>query len=123
MRGTVQLNFGQHWLTTTVREYRSSIVVAVYVILFGVVVAGLEFTPQVPSYLSRYTSFLFSFLGRGLFYVFVGSLMLEGDVLRIIAGTIVGVIGLAYAALEFVPSIEPPATMREADSSWGAEQV
>lgn len=49
--------------------------------------------------------------------------MLHDHVLRIIAGSIVGIIGLGYIALEFVPSIEPPANMREADPSWGAEQV
>ncbi|PGH29802.1 hypothetical protein GX50_07441 [[Emmonsia] crescens] len=86
-------------------------------------VGALEFIPQPPSYLSRHASFLFSFLGRGIFYVFVGSIILEGSVLRIIAGTIVGIIGLGYVALEFVPSIEPPSTMREADSTWGSEQV
>ena len=48
---------------------------------------------------------------------------MEGHVLRIIAGSIVGIIGLAYVALEFVPSIEPPPNMREADTTWGAEQV
>ncbi|EDN03019.1 hypothetical protein I7I51_08068 [Histoplasma capsulatum] len=101
----------------------SSVVVGVYVILFGLAVAALEFVPQPPSNLSRYASFLFSFLGRGIFYIFVGCILLEGKVLRIIAGTIVGVVGLGYVALEFVPSIEPPATMREADSTWGSEQV
>lgn len=29
-----------------------------------------------------------------------------------IFGTIIGVVGIAYGALEFVPSIEPPANMR-----------
>ncbi|PQE03859.1 COPI associated protein [Rutstroemia sp. NJR-2017a BBW] len=81
----------------------------------------LEF--QIPPQLSRYASFLFSFLGRGIFYIFVGSILLHDGPLRIIAGSIVGLIGVAYVALEFVPSIEPPANMREADGGWGAEQV
>ncbi|OJD12491.1 hypothetical protein AJ78_06917 [Emergomyces pasteurianus Ep9510] len=101
----------------------SSVVVGVYVILFGLCVGALEFVPHPPSYLSRHASFLFSFLGRGIFYVFVGSIILEGHVLRKIAGSIVGGIGLGYVALEFVPSIEPPPTMREADSTWGSEEV
>lgn len=66
---------------------------------------------------------MFSFIGRGIFYVFVGSILLNNGVLRIIAGSIVGIVGLGYIALEFVPSIEPPANMREADAGWGAEQV
>lgn len=61
----------------------SSVIVGVYVILFGlgelcdhainfananicVVVAGLEFLPNIPDYAYRYASFLFSFLGRGV---------------------------------------------------------
>lgn len=40
------------------------------------------------------------------------------------AGTAVGFVGIAYVALEFVPSIEPPSNMREADEAgWGAEEV
>jgi hypothetical protein len=40
-----------------------------------------------------------------------------------IFGSLIGFTGIAYAALEFVPSIEPPQNMREADGGWGAEQV
>jgi len=71
-----------------------SIIVGIYVIIFGLAVVGLELLPQVPPYLPRYASFLFSFLGRGIFYVFVGCIILEGRVLRIIAGSIIGIVGL-----------------------------
>ncbi|CAK7264578.1 hypothetical protein SEPCBS57363_001146 [Sporothrix epigloea] len=98
-----------------------SAVIGIYVILFGLATALLEF--QIPPQVSRYASFLFSFIGRGVFYVFIGSILLHDHILRIIAGSIVGIVGLAYCALEFVPSIEPPANMREADAGWGAEQV
>ncbi|KAJ5946886.1 Golgi apparatus membrane protein TVP15 [Penicillium verhagenii] len=101
----------------------SSVIVGAYVIIFGVVVAGLEFVPNVPDYAYRYASFLFSFLGRGIFYVFVGSILLHDMVLRVIAGSLVGFIGVAYLVLEFIPSIEPPSNMRESDQGWGAEQV
>ncbi|KAL2862333.1 TVP15 family protein [Aspergillus lucknowensis] len=100
-----------------------SVILGVYVIIFGLIVAGLEFLPNVPDYVYRYASFLFSFLGRGVFYVFIGCILLHDHVLRIIAGSIVGFFGLAYVALEFVPSIEPPSNMRETDQGWGAEQV
>ena len=40
-----------------------------------------------------------------------------------VAGAIVGIVGVLYAVLEFIPSIEPPSNMREADQGWGAEQV
>ncbi|EFX02684.1 copi-coated vesicle [Grosmannia clavigera kw1407] len=98
-----------------------SIIIGVYVILFGLATALLEF--QIPLQVSRYASFLFSFIGRGIFYIFIGSILLHDGTLRIIAGSIIGVIGVIYAVLEFIPSIEPPANMREADAGWGAEQV
>ncbi|KAF3061366.1 Golgi apparatus membrane protein tvp15 [Daldinia childiae] len=98
-----------------------SIIIGAYVLIFGLAVALLEF--QIPPQVSRYASFMFSFIGRGIFYVFVGSILLNNGVLRIIAGSIVGIVGLGYIALEFVPSVEPPANMREADAGWGAEQV
>lgn len=56
-------------------------------------------------------------------YIFVGSILLHDHVLRYIAGSIVGFIGIGYLVLEYIPSIEPPSNMREADNSWGAEQV
>lgn len=55
--------------------------------------------------------------------MFVGSIIPHGHWATIIIGSIIFLVGVAYAALEFVPSIEPPANMREADAGWGAEQV
>ncbi|KAK4134118.1 hypothetical protein BT67DRAFT_434253 [Trichocladium antarcticum] len=101
-------------------HFQSS-VIGVYVILFGLATALLEF--QIPPQVARYASFLFSFIGRGIFYVFIGTLLLHDHTLKYIAGSIIGFIGLGYVALEFIPSIEPPANMREADAGWGAEQV
>lgn len=34
-------------------------------LIASIVVGGLEFLPQIPDYVYRYASFLFSFLGRG----------------------------------------------------------
>jgi len=87
-----------------------SAVIAGYVIIFGLAIGLLEF--QVPPQTKRYASFLFSFIGRGVFYIFVGSILLHCQVIRIIAGSIVGLIGVGYVVLEFVPSIEPPENMR-----------
>lgn len=56
-------------------------------------------------------------------YVFVGSLFADHDWYRILFSVVIGGVGLAYCVLEFIPSIEPPANMREADGGWGAEQV
>jgi hypothetical protein len=45
-------------------------------------------------------------------YIFIGSVIVGERWFRIVPGTIVGIIGVGYAALEFIPSIEPPANMR-----------
>lgn len=59
----------------------------------------------------NYASFLFSFVGRGIFYIFIGTLLLHDHVLRIVAGSIIGVIGAIYIVAEFVPGIEKPESM------------
>jgi hypothetical protein len=53
----------------------------------------------------------------------MGSILVGGHWTKWVAGTIIGLVGVGYAALEYVPSIEPPANMRDADAGWGAEQV
>jgi len=97
-----------------------SVIVGCYVMLFGVGTTLLEIQVPPPQ-VSRYASFMFSFLGRGIFYVFIGSILIHDGWLRVIAGSIIGLVGVAYAALEFIPSIEPPQSMR--DSQWDGEQV
>jgi hypothetical protein len=42
---------------------------------------------------------------------------------KYLAGGLIALSGVGYIGLEFVPSIEPPANMRDADAGWGAEQV
>lgn len=44
-------------------------------------------------------------------------------VLGIVAGAIIVAVGVGYAVLEFIPSIEPPQNMRDAGGDWGAEQI
>lgn len=55
---------------------------------------------------------MFSFIGRGVFYLFVGSIIMGNNWWNWVAGTLVALPGIAFIALEFVPSIEPPANMR-----------
>ncbi|KFY32866.1 hypothetical protein V495_08659 [Pseudogymnoascus sp. VKM F-4514 (FW-929)] len=98
-----------------------TIIIGVYVIIFGLAIGALEF--QIPPQVSRYASFLFSFLGRGIFYIFIGTILFHDSTLRYILGSLIGAVGLGYSVLEFIPSIEPPSNMREADAGWGAEQV
>lgn len=57
-------------------------------------------------------------------YIFLGTLLLGSKLISNIAGGAVGIVGIGYIALEFLPSIEPPSNMREAEvAGWGAEQV
>ncbi|KAA8905031.1 hypothetical protein TRICI_005359 [Trichomonascus ciferrii] len=51
-------------------------------------------------------------------YIFIGTIILHDHVLRIIAGSIIGFIGLCYVVLEFIPSVEPPENMRSAGSDY-----
>ncbi|KAF3904676.1 hypothetical protein ABW21_db0208076 [Orbilia brochopaga] len=92
------------------------IVESIYLFVFGLSVAFLEFRslPQV----YRYASFMFSFIGRGCFYAFVGAILYHKSPWSWVPGLIIGVIGVAYVALEFVPSIEPPENMRDPDSGY-----
>jgi len=96
-----------------------SSIIGAYVCVFGATVGLLEY--QIPPAANRYGSFLFSFLGRGIFYIFIGSIIIHGFKLTYLAGGLIMLIGAAYAALEFVPSIEPPESMN--DNRWDAEQV
>ena len=93
--------------------------------------------------MSRWAPFLFSFLGRGiceitsvfnktferrsdpkrLVYIFVGTILLHEPTIRIIGGAVIAIIGLGYCVLEYIPSIEPPQNMRDANGEWGAEQI
>lgn len=57
---------------------------------------------------------MFSFVGRGAFYLFVGSIIAGSEWWRYISGGLVALVGIGYIILEFVPSIEPPANMRYA---------
>lgn len=55
---------------------------------------------------------MFSFVGRGVFYIFIGSVLSNSGWTHFVPGIILALIGIGYAALEFIPSIEPPANMR-----------
>lgn len=73
--------------------------------------------------MARYASFLHSFLGRGVFYVFLGVLMLNYHVLLYVCGSAVALVGLAYAALHFLHPFEPPSTMRPPETDPEAQPV
>jgi hypothetical protein len=87
---------------------------------------------QIPQQVARYASFMFSFLGRGIcksdtfqdswvllivsVYVFIGSVIVGPSWFRWLPGTLVGIVGIGYVVLEYIPSIEPPANMRYVSS-------
>ena len=115
--------------TVLTQSPSSNIILGVYLIIFGLGREPVRYPPllrkwlinpigtallefQIPQQVARYASFMFSFLGRGIFYIFIGSVIVGERWFRIVPGTIVGLIGVGYAALEFIPSIEPPANMR-----------
>ncbi|KAL8831157.1 MAG: hypothetical protein Q9170_005417 [Blastenia crenularia] len=98
-----------------------SIILGCYVVIFGAATLLLEF--QIPPAVSRWAPFLFSFIGRGIFYVFVGSILLHKPIIWIVAGSIIGIVGVGYVILEYIPQIEPPQNMRDAGGEWGAEQI
>ena len=43
--------------------------------------------------------------------------------IRIAAGAAIGIIGGGYVVLEYIPQIEPPQNMRDANAEWGQEQI
>ncbi|KAK9455078.1 Golgi apparatus membrane protein TVP15 [Dipodascopsis uninucleata] len=88
-----------------------NVVVALYIIMFGSLVILAEFA--LPSQVVRYASFLMSFIGRGMFYIFMGALVLAPGIIRVVAGSVTMLVGAIYVVLEFTPSIEPPSNMRE----------
>lgn len=93
-------------------------IAALYVIVFGAIIGGLEF--RVPPETQTYGSFLFSFAGRGVFYTVVALLINGSGVFRIVASTLVFIVGIGYIALEFVPSISPPDNMTTEGLAVGA---
>ncbi|EJT50840.1 hypothetical protein A1Q1_07990 [Trichosporon asahii var. asahii CBS 2479] len=107
----------------------SSIIIGVYELIFGAGLIALELVPSADHYsaqIARYASFLHSFLGRGVFYLFLGVLMLNYYVILYVCGTAVAVVGLVYIALHFWAPFDPPSTMKppsmdpEAQPVWQA---
>ncbi|KAK8441478.1 hypothetical protein B9J08_02798 [Candidozyma auris] len=96
-----------------------SFLIGIYIIGFGAVIGLLEF--RVPSEAYTYGSFLFSFVGRGVFYTLIGASINGASWFRLFAGILIFVIGLVYIALEAVPSISPPENMSPEGISIGVQ--
>ncbi|EIW70201.1 hypothetical protein M231_01642 [Tremella mesenterica] len=93
----------------------SSIIIGIYEVVAGAITIFLEIrkpTEEHKALVHKYASFMHSFIGRGVFYVLLGVLMLNYYTLLYVCGTIVGAIGLAFVGLNFIPMFEPPSTMQ-----------
>ncbi|KAI9492583.1 COPI associated protein-domain-containing protein [Zychaea mexicana] len=86
-------------------------ITGIFCIIFGIVTAVFEF--RLPAQVTQYASFMFSFLGRGLFYIFIGCITLNYEALTIASGVIIIVVGVAYVVLHFVPGIQAPINMQK----------
>lgn len=96
-----------------------SFIIGIYIIAFGAIITFLEFS--VPSEAYTYALFLFSFIGRGVFYTFIGASINGSSWFRLLASLLIFVVGLIYLALEAVPSISPPDNMNPEGISIGIQ--
>ncbi|KAL1936346.1 hypothetical protein VTP01DRAFT_480, partial [Rhizomucor pusillus] len=56
---------------------------------------------------------MFSFLGRGIFYLFIGAITLNYGGFSIACGVVLIVISIVYIILQFVPGIQAPSNMQK----------
>lgn len=71
------------------------IIQGVFLILFGSVVGALEVaTMDIQPIVQKHASFLFSFMGRGVFSIFLGSLVLSNSVRSSITSAVVHLRGM-----------------------------
>ncbi|KAJ1877032.1 hypothetical protein H4R99_003220 [Coemansia sp. RSA 1722] len=75
------------------------IMLGVYEIVFGVWMILFELTEM--AWLTPYVQFMFTWRGRGLFYVFIGCLTLGYKTLGWVFGSIITAIGVLYIVLSF----------------------
>ncbi|WWC60884.1 uncharacterized protein I303_103460 [Kwoniella dejecticola CBS 10117] len=104
----------------------SSIIIGIYEVLIGAIIIFLEIrtpTEEHKALVHKYASFMHSFIGRGVFYLLLGVLMLNYYTILYICGTVVGVVGLAYIALNFLQMFEAPSTMQPPNSDPESQPV
>lgn len=81
-----------------------------YVLASGSGIIFLEF--RLPQELYSYASFMFSFIGRGIFYLLIGIIVSHDHIAIIFPGFIIAFVGIAYIGLQFYNKIPPPTNMR-----------
>ena len=77
--------------------------------MFGAIIGLLEF--QIPTEARVFGSFLFSFLGRGVFYILISVLIEASSWFRGIGSFLIFLVGVVYIILDNVSSIAPPDNM------------
>ncbi|KAI9296956.1 COPI associated [Neoconidiobolus thromboides FSU 785] len=93
----------------------SNVILAIYSIVFGIVILLLELHKPEP--ISSYCAFLFYPLGRGLFYIFLCALMLGPEWFQLLGGLLTLGLGIVYVILQFAaPSVKMPAPMMNKSS-------
>ncbi|GFZ45801.1 hypothetical protein JCM24511_03531 [Saitozyma sp. JCM 24511] len=104
----------------------SSIIIGIYEVLAGTIIIFLEArtpTEEHKALVHKYASFMHSFVGRGVFYLLLGVLMLNYYTILYVCGSIVGFAGLVYIVLNFVPLVEAPSTMQAPVTDAEAQPV
>ncbi|CAO3596896.1 unnamed protein product [Absidia cylindrospora] len=84
-------------------------ILGVYSILFGLIT--ILFEVKLPKMITQFASFMFSLLGRSLFYIFMGCIILNYNSLSMACGIIIIIIGVIIGICHFVPSVTPPENM------------
>ncbi|MES1915565.1 MAG: hypothetical protein MHM6MM_007491 [Cercozoa sp. M6MM] len=96
-----------------------SVVLGVYVIIFGVMIALSSF--MVPGFLAAIMSYMRSFFGRGLFFVFCGTIIMpepsEFEGAKAFFSLWDIIIGGIFIVLQFVVSEGPPRPLKSDDTS------
>ncbi|CAO3571793.1 unnamed protein product [Mortierella alpina] len=81
-------------------------ILGVFIVFFGLLTFALEFT--IPESIVYNLGFMFSLLGRGLFYVGTGILVLSWRWFNILVGCLIMAVGVFYVAMHFVGATPSP---------------
>ncbi|KAG0748791.1 hypothetical protein G6F33_004135 [Rhizopus arrhizus] len=90
----------------------SKFIVGIFIIFFGLITGAFEFV--LPPAIIQYASFMFSFMGRALFYIFIGFITLDDGALSITCGVIIIVVGIAYVLFHLCNVRAPSNIKKEA---------
>ncbi|WBW70672.1 COPI-coated vesicle associated protein [Schizosaccharomyces osmophilus] len=94
----------------------AKVFLGLFIILFGLGTIALE--REVPSVAVKYASFMFSFLGRGFFYLFMGSLLWSYEGFTSLLGFLVLLVGAGFCAANYVAGLQDYAPRSMRDTDW-----